>query len=582
LALAIALWRNQGPAEHRLVRLTADLGPDSIEGTNLSAAISPDGTRLIYSVRGADGTQRLASRLLEQSQATVLPGTENSKDPFFSPDGQWVGFFAGGLLKKISVQGGAPVTLCDAPFGWGAAWGEGGEIVVARLQIGPLSLIPAGGGAPQRLTTLSNGELTHRWPQILPGGQTLLFTTAPNVFRMDGAAIESMSLKTGARKTLLHGGYYARYLPSGHLVYLNQGVLFGVAFDPDKLEVRGAPLPLIEDVAGNPSSGGGQFDFSRTGTLVYLPGKGKAPSWTVDWLDSSGKTTPLLKAPAAYYLPRLSPDGRRLAVQMNSPGSADVYVYDWQRDSMTRLTFTELGLASVWSPNGKYIAYQSTATKGYAIHWIRSDGGGEPQVLLESQNSVVPWSISPDGRRLAYHEGYPDTGYDVMTVSLDLTDPAHPKVGKPEPFLKTQADELVPAFSPDGRWLAYRSTESGVNEIYVRPFPGPGGKWQISTGGGLYVFWSTNRRELFFENMENQIMVLDYTANGDTFTPGKPRLWSDRKLLFPSVSNLDLAPDGKHFVVFPLPETPQGGKTSLQLTFLQNFFDELKRKVPRP
>src|SRR5262249_37289933 len=514
-ALAIALWRNSRPVEQRLVRLTADLGPGSIEGPNLSVAISPDGTRLIYSVRGVDGTQRLATRLLEQSQATVLPGTENSKDPFFSADGEWVGFFASGLLKKISVHGGAPVTLCDAPFGWGAAWGEDGQIVVSRLQLGPLSRVSAGGGAPQRLTKVLNGELTHRWPQILPGGQTLIFTTAPNVFRMDGAAIESMSLKTGARKTLLRGGYHARYLPTGHLVYVNQGVLFGVAFDLDKLEVRGTPVPLIEDVAGNSSSGGGQFDFSRTGTLVYLPGKGKTPSWTVAWLDSSGKVEPLMKTPAAYYIPRLSPDGQRLAIQMTSPASADLYVYDWQRDSMTRLTFKGLGLASVWSPDGKYLAYQSTAPDGYAIHWIRSDGGGEPQVLLESPNTMVPWSISPDGRRLAYHEGFQDTGYDVMTVSLDLSDPAHPKAGKPEVFVRTPADELVPAFSHDGRWLSYRSTESGITEIYVRSFPGPGGKWQISTGGGLYSFWSRNGRELFYENTDYQIMVVDFTANGD-------------------------------------------------------------------
>ena len=196
---------------------------------------------------------------------------------------------------------------------------------------------------------------------------------------------------------------------------------------------------------------------------------------------------------------------------------------------------------------------------------------------------ITAWFLGPF-RRMA--DGWPITrdipisGYDVMTVSVDLSDPAHPKAGKPEPFLRTQADELVPAFSPDGRWLSYRSTESGINEIYVRPFPGPGGKWQISTGGGLYSFWSRNGRELFYENTDNQILVVDYTTDGDTFIQRKPRLWTDRKVLFPSVSNLDLAPDRKRFVVFPLPESVPGEKTSLQITFLQNFFDELKRRLP--
>ena len=578
-ALGVAFWRNTRPVEHSLVRLNVDLGADAVIGPNLTAALSPDGSRLIYPVSGHDGKQRLATRLLAQDQAIVLPGTEGAKDPFFSPSGQWVGFFADGTMKKISVQGGAPVTLCDAPFTWGAAWGEDDQILVSRIQLGPLSRVSASGGTPEPATKLVSGEVTHRWPQILSNG-TILFTSARTLVGMDYANIEALVPRTGERKTLVRGGYYGRYLPSGHLVYVHQGVLFGVAFDLSKLEVRGAPIPLVEDLAGNTGTGGAQFDFSRTGTVVYLRGSNAALRWPIVWLDRSGKTEPLLVTPGIYYLPRFSPDGTRLALQSVSNNGADIFLYDLQRDAMTRLTFTGMGLAACWNHDGKYIAFQSGTPGGFGISWIRSDGAGEAQQLLSTPHTVVPWSVSPDGRHLAYHENRPESGGDLMTLPLDLSDPAHPKPGKPEVFLSTPSDEVVPAFSPDGRWIAYRSNESGSNEVYVRPFPGAGGKWQVSAGGGLYGIWSKNGRELFYESADNRIFVVEYTTTRDTFMPGKPRLWSDSKIYFPSVSNLDLAPDGKRFAVFPMPEAAQGEKGSVHVTFLQNFFDDLKRRLP--
>ena len=264
-------------------RFSVDLGPDALPGPNLTAAISPDGRRLVFAARGPNGKQRRATRLLDQAQATLLPGTENGSDPFFSPDGQWVGFSAGTELKKISVQGGAPVTISLAPSNpfsgvgsimLGASWGKDGNIIAA-FGIGfPLSRIPAG-GAPQPLAKLGPGEITHRWPQVLPGDDVILFTASSSL-PQENANIEAISLKTGQVKVLQHGGYSGRYLPGGYLVYVRQGVLFGVPFDPGPLEVRGVPTPLVEDVAANPLSGGGQFDFSSTGTLVYAAGKGAA------------------------------------------------------------------------------------------------------------------------------------------------------------------------------------------------------------------------------------------------------------------------------------------------------------------
>jgi serine/threonine-protein kinase len=437
---------------------------------------------------------------------------------------------------------------------------------------------------------MGKGEVTHRWPQILPGGQAVLFSASPTAFGItESASVEAMSLKSGATKTLVPGGYFGRYLPEngtrGYLVYLHQGVLFGAAFDRARLEIQGTPVQLSEDVAAAAIQGAGQFDFSAApsgrGTLVYLAGKGAAQTWPVVWLDGTGKMQSLVATPGVYVLPRFSPDGRRLALTMSTSSGMDIYINDVERETMARLTFDGHSQIPVWAPDGKHIAFQSFAT-GFGIWWIRSDGSGEPQQLLAAQNIYRDaWSFSPDGRRLAYFEINPETGYDLWTVTLDTSDPDHPRAGKPEPFLVTPSNESAPMFSPDGRWIAYRSDESGTNEIYVRPFPsGRGGKWQISTGGGLYDVWSDNGRELFYETPDNRIMVVDYTVSGDSFVPGKPRLWSEKRIFYPGVSNLDLAPDGKRFAVFPMPEGAAPDKGSVHVTFLQNFLDELRRQIP--
>jgi len=405
---------------------------------------------------------------------------------------------------------------------------------------------------------------------------------------MENARVEAMSLKSGVTKTLVAEGYFGRYMPAnrtrGYLVYLKQGVLLGVAFDPDRLEIQGTPEPLLEDVAARPFLGGGQFDFSGApaghGTFLYLAGKGAAQTWPVTWLDRSGEMQPLIATPGAYAVPRFSPDGRRLALGVGTSSGTDIYVYELERQTMTRLTFGGHAQAPVWSPDGKHITFQWSAS-GFGIGWVRSDASGEPQQILAAQNVVTPWSFSPDGRRLAYFESTPATGNDIWTVTLDTNDPDHPKAGKPEPFLATPSDEFVPMFSPDGRWIAYRSDESGTDEVYVRPFPGGrGGKWQISTGGGLYVIWSNNGRELFYETADNRIVVVDYTVNGDSFVPGKARLWSEKQIFYPGASNLTLAPDGKRFAVFPMPEAVRPENGTVHVTFLQNFFDELRRRVP--
>jgi Tol biopolymer transport system component/tRNA A-37 threonylcarbamoyl transferase component Bud32 len=564
-----ALWRSTQPVEHPLVWLDVDLGPNvslsSVAGAD--AIISPDGTRLVYVSQG-----QLFTRRLDQPSATELAGTQGAWAPFFSPDGQWVAFFSGASLKKISVEGGSAITLCDGPVGMGGSWGVDGNIIAALTTNGDLSRIPSAGGPPIPVTHLQSGEIGHRWPQILPGGKAVLFT-ASTTGEVDAANIEVMSLADHLNKTLVRGGTFGRYLPSGHLVYVNRGTLFAVPFDVDRLEVHGTPVPVLDQVAYNTLFGSAQLDFSQTGTLIYHSGGAGGGLSIVAWLDGAGKTQPLLAKPGTYGRPSLSPDGQRLALESN----ADIWVYDWQRDTMTRLTFTGNANGPVWSPDGRYIAFR---VLGEGMDVIRSDGSGKPEPLTQSKNSQYPWSFAPDGKRLAFIDS--STGaFQLWTMPLE-SDSAGLQPGKPEIFLQTPADERAPSFSPDGRWMAYASNESGTFQVYVRAFPDKGGKWQISNSGGTYPMWSHNGHELFFETLDNRIMVASYIEKGDSFVADKPRAWSEKQLggIVNTVKNIDLAPDGKRIVALMPVETAEAQKAQSQVTFLMNFFDGLRRKAP--
>ncbi len=574
-----ALWRATRPVEQvlrPLVRLDVDLGADVSLGSVAGAdeIISPDGTRIVYVSQNRLFTQRL-----DQPNSTELAGTQGAYAPFFSPDGRWVAFFSSGKLQKISVDGGSAITLCDAQAGQGGSWGEDGNIIAALNFTGSLSRIPSAGGPPTPVTDLQNGEYTHRWPQILPGGKAVMFTahTAPNGF--DGAKIEVISLADHSRKTLVRGGTYGRYLPSGHLVYVNRGKLFAVPFDADRLEVHGTPAPVLDQVGCNTTYGSAQLDFSQSGTMIYRSGGAEGGGLlTVAWLDGAGKAQPLLAKPGAYGNPSLSPDGQRLAVDVTEGSGTDMWVYDWQRDTMTRLTFTGKEDRPVWSPDGRYIAFNAV---GEGMSVIRSDGSGKPQRLTQSKNRQVPWSFAPDGKRLAFFESGSGTGFDLWTVPLE-SDSAGLRAGKPEVFLQTTANEYLPSFSPDGRWMAYASNESGTLQVCVRAFPDKGGKWQISNSGGTIPIWSRNGHELFFETLDHHVMVAAYAVKGDSFEADKPRMWSEKQLGgdFGGVLNVDLAPDGKRIAALMPVETAEAQKAQNHVTFLENFSDELRRKAP--
>jgi Protein kinase domain/WD40-like Beta Propeller Repeat len=330
-ASLLLLW--PATVDRQLMRLPIDLGGTPWEGALVGAALSSDGTRLVFHTRNANGRSLLATRRLDEPRPTVLTGTEGADQPFFSPDGEWIGFFAGSKLLKVPVRGGTAVALSDARIPRGASWGDDGNIVAALSNGGGLSVIPADGGEPRPLTTISEGDPTHRWPQVLPGAKAVIFTAnAPTINSYEDATIDVQSLETGERRTLWRGGYFGRYVPTrgtrGHLVYVRRGVVFAVPFDPDRLALEGTPSPLLEDVAADPGSAAGHFDVSRTGTLIYKSGTGLMP-WTIGLLDAEGKAEPLLPKPELYYSPRFSPDGQRLAVGIDSGKGADLYIYDW-------------------------------------------------------------------------------------------------------------------------------------------------------------------------------------------------------------------------------------------------------------
>jgi serine/threonine protein kinase len=580
-----ALWHPWiKPHSPAVIRLSVEFGADGSLPTNFgpSAVLSPDGTRIALVLRDASQKIRIYLRSLDQLSATPLPGTENARDPFFSPDSQWIAFFTEGELKKVSVLGGAAVTLCDVQDDRGGAWGEDGTIVFATSVRTPLYRISSGGGTPGPFSILDRqaGEVSHRWPQFLPGGKAVLFTSTTHGVNYEDADAMVQVLSTGQKKKVLRGGFHARYLPSGHLVYVHDDTLFAVPFDLKRLEASGQPVPVLEQVRNSNGSAGAQFSFSQSGSFVYVPGRNATNLFSLYWLTSDGKMQPLRETPAAYLNPSFSPDGKSIASSIAAGGKRDIWVYSWERDTLTRLTFTaDLSSAPVWTPDGKRIAYAVTTEGGlFNISWKRADGVGDAQRLIEGKSSLAQPSWSPDGRTLAFVEINPDTNGDIMTLSVEGDEKTGWKPGPAKPFLNTPSNEFYPAFSPDGHWLAYMSNESGHYEVYVRPFPGPGGKWQISTGSGVFPEWSPKGREIFYRTLENKIMVAAYTATGDSFRAEKPRSWSDVQIFDLGFfeRNFALHPDGRRIAVLKAPAEAQFGVT--KVTFIFNFLDEVRRK----
>jgi serine/threonine protein kinase/Tol biopolymer transport system component len=571
LAAAIGSWTLVRPQTSAIVMRSAipveaahvDLGPHTI-------AISPQGTHIAYVTPVSGGRPQLYVRRLDQPEGTLLHGTEDAVQPFFSPDGNWVGFFARSSIKKVAITGGAPLTIADGVIqARGAAWGPNDTVVFAGGPTKGLSRVSARGGAAEDITTLDANVRGHRWPTFLPNGQ-VLFSVTPLGLSVDGSRVAVLSLDTKAVRTVYERGNYPRYSPSGHLLVVRAGILLALRFDLDSLTVDGGPVAVIDNVAMSNTNGAAQFAVADTGTLVYQVGQRSVIDRLLVLADRQGKTTPILPA-RPFANVRHAPDGRRIALTIQQ-SPQEMSIYDLNRKTTTRFPGEAMRAyaSTVWTPDGKRIIYGAsigTPSSVTNLAWRAADGSGQEEILLRSDRPHVPTDVSPDGAFLAFIElNSKFGGADVMI--LPLTGEGR----KPRPFVQTQAFEEGGVFSPDGKWLAYVSNASGQAEVYVEPFPGPGGKIQVSTNGGNKPRWTAEGRELIFGS-GNAVMAVPITLSPSISLGTPVRLFEG------SFSTWDVSSDGKQFVLVQQP-ADAASRTASPIHLVANWFDELRQKVP--
>lgn len=572
-----------------LARFTIDLGPDARGGRNITAAVSPDGTRLAYLVDQGANRRLVATRLLAEDSPLVLEGTNGAEDLFFSPDGKWIGFFAEQSLKKISVIGGAAVTLCPVSGSpRGAAWGKDG-FVIANLDNSNLVRVPEAGGEPIPLDFKpeDHGEQTWRWPQFLPDGRVLLTGSRGSGLSggFEDANIEVLNLETGELKLVHRGGYFGRYLPSGHLAYVHQGTLFAVPLDLKNLTTRGAPIPVLDDVAGTVARGSGQLDFSTSASesdiFIYRSGKASVESPELVWIDAAGQRQTVPAGLASPRTPRFSPDGKLLA--LSSKG--DIYVHNLERGLTTPITRNGLRNADpVWTPDGKHIIYSQRGGDASVIWWTRADGSGEPRKLFSATQALHVRSISSDSRRIAFARQEPTTGWDLWTLAVDTSDLDHPLASEPELFLQERGDQTYPNFSPDGKWIAYSSSSADdLTEVYVRAFPGDqqSPTTRVSSNGGKFPLWTPAGKHLLFVDRNGFVMQAGWGVRGFAAEAGEARRWSDVRVSDAGSDwSFEITPDGRRLIALPGASLGTNTTGSVRVTVLLNFFEDLKRRVP--
>ena len=548
-------------------------------------AVSRDGTKLVYRGyrEGGDSAGRspLLLRALDAVDPQPISGTEGATQPFFSPDGEWIGFFvpktiAGSTareaqLKKVATRGGPPVVLADA-VALGGSWGSDNTIAFSRATANGVGLfkVSASGGTPEPLTTpqAEKGE-RHAWPDHLPGGKAIVFSITDQPTFNEGR-IAVLSLETGRHHTVVEQGYHARFLTTGHLAYLLNGDLMTMLFDGARLAATGPPTRSEKAVSAESVSGDAGFGVSADGLLAYAMDEEGPGRRTLSWVTREGIRTPLLIEPGDFAYPRIAPDGLRLAVDI----TRDIWVIDLERSTRTRITSRDRGLEPppgfmTWTPDGRHLTFNRRIdAPTTTIEWIDPSGSEKSTVLVRQPQFVAGPAWSPDGKVLAYFQFHPVTQRDLWVL-----EPGNDR--QPRPFLVTPANERGPRFSPDGRWIAYVSDASGRDEVFMNAYPGPSGAIPVSTGGGREPVWSRDGRELFYRQGDRVMTVaVDAAAN--------PSLRSPR-LLFEGpyqndplvgLPNYDVAPDGRFIMV----SDPRA--TITRLTIVQNWFEDLKRRVP--
>jgi serine/threonine-protein kinase len=551
--------------------------------------LSPDGTQMVMVVGPGTGQKvpKLVVRRLNELDSTTLvdPGEgsdtqQHPYSPFFSPDGSWVGYVVPGELRKVPAAGGTPLTVAKVDRSRGASWGPDGTIVLAPTAGSGLFRVSAAGGEPQPLTTLNADakEVTHRWPQFLPGGKAVLFTSHTSQANLDEAVLEVVKLDTGERTIVHRGGSYGRYVPSGHIVYLQHNTLFAVPFDLDRLAVVGPAAPAVQNILAG-AAGAAHFSFASTGLLAYRQGVVDVPVHPIVWVDRAGRSTTLLAEQGTYANPRLSPDGKRLSMTVLKNRNWDIWVYDIERRVSTRLTFDDHPeTEQVWSPDGLELVYTAEEANGtQTVYRKRADGSGNAVPIISNKTGLWVQAWSPDGRTLAVTGGA--NANDIGIVSLTGE--------KPEVnwILNSRFSESDPAISPDGRWMAYSSNESGQTEVYVRQYPSGSGRWQVSHGGGGFPRWSATGRELFYRSSDG-LSVAAIEPMGESLRTGTPEKVFTGQFVGgvegmranPYVfGDFAVAPDGLRFVMFPKAADNESA-TAGMLTLVSNWFEDLARK----
>jgi serine/threonine-protein kinase len=557
-------WGSEVGGKHQVMRFAINLPLTTplVSGAS-TVAISPDGRNIVY-LAEESGNPQLFLRPIDQFAGHLIPGTSGALDPFFSPNGEWIGYFVNGKLRKASITGGAPQDICDVPgFMRGGSWLDDNSILFGTIN-GVIYRVSADGGTAAEATFLdtANHEISHRFPQILPDGKNVLFTIKQsNITSFDEALIGAENLQTHERKILVRGGTYGRYIPTGHILYARGSSVFAVPFDPVKVEVSGTPQLVIEGGMPSPQSGDANFTVSSSGTLVYVPfGSRDDLQVRLEWIDRQGKESPIIDSIQPYGDGTVSPDGQKIAMAMRAAND-DIWVYHIPRGTLTRLTFgggnSDLPM---WSPDGNRVLYTSERNRSYSLFAKPWDGSGDEEKIGDMPGiaGLSSPAISPDGKSVAY----PRKG-DIWIMRTD-------KGGMSEQFTQARAEEFDPSFSPDGRWLSYSTDETGQPEVCVVPYPRRTGKWQVSTHGGYFGRWLRGGKELIY--LEGRTIMSVEIHPGATFDYSVPH----KIVELPSFNGfLDPAPDGKRFAFGKLVGQ---NFNATQVDVVVGWFDELRQK----
>ena len=538
--------------------------------TRTAIALSPDGRQLVFA--GLHGTrQQLWVRRLDRAEATPIAGTEQAAAPFFSPDGRWIGFWSEGVLWKVPVTGGVRSRVCAARLSFGASWGTDDTIVFADEVDGGLRRVSAAGGVPQSLTTVevANGEGSHRFPHVLPGARAVVFTVvAVPADTRQGTSVVVQSLVTGQRSLLVRDAADGRYLSSGHLVYLAGGRLMAAPFDVRTLRVTGHAVGVLDGgVMQSVTTTASQFALSDSGSLAWLPAMTESnPEQfrTIVWVDPRGTSTPVGATADAYYQPRLSPDGLEIAVQTVESAAA-IWIHDTQRGVRTQLPFDGFASSPLWTPDGKRLVFRGARAGNTNLYWIPKDASSPAERLTtDASKADYPASWTPDGRVLIFLQCTSPTECDISALSIQDRKPWR---------VQTPARASSPTLSPDGKWLAYTSRDSGRDEVWVQPFPGPGERHQVSAEGGTFPRWSADGRRLYYcgtaaggpvplslplpPRAGHRYLVVDVSTR-PAFSASAPRIvFEDPEMKYTVIRFLagyDVAPDGRFLMV----EVPRG------------------------